>query len=104
MTKVDLLNDTLATKVISIAIGEEYNLINRMNLGENRPLEVQFIVNGVELDFSKVIRVMDDEYDRQVEIQAGRILLNKHRDILEKLGNVREYIEDLFPQHDNDYE
>jgi hypothetical protein len=102
MTKIDILNDTLARTIVCTAIGEEFHLIDHMNLGEGRPLEVQFIVNGVELDFGKVIKAIDEDLDRQVEARAGRLLLDKHWDLIRKLGNIKDYIDDLFPSNDGD--
>lgn len=85
--------------LISKAIGDNHDLIDKMERNEDGSYPISFSVGGVELDFSKVaneIRNMVDNVcinnqkriDELVTDKAMSILHEKYRDILDSIADI----------------
>lgn len=99
--KMSLLKDKLAMWFVCSAIGEQFELIDKIlaNKKENESneeieYEIEFKVNGVELDFERLIRRIDENFRAEVEDRAKLIVSNKFSDIIEAAQEIQKRIED----------
>ena len=109
--KINFQNNNLAMHIVCMAVGEDSNLVNQFDYTQNGEHDIVFTVDGVELDFSNVIKRIDDLFEQAVKEQAGKMYLEKFNDTSEKINNelqlIREKLEDIrydaFPDVDWDY-
>ena len=55
--------------------------------------DVVFTVNGVELDFQKVINTLIEQYSMQVEKTAKMLLKNRFSSVIDDLDDIQERID-----------
>lgn len=80
--------------MIRTAIGEEYDLIYEMQKNEDGSYPVSFMVGGIELDFSKVARRVDEEISELVAKRAQALLNEKYEDLIGELMDMQERIKE----------
>lgn len=106
--KINFQKNTLAMHIVCMAIGENTKLTEQFNYSNNGDHDIVFTVDGVELDFSNVIKNIDEMFEQAVKEQAGKMYLEKFNDASEKISNelqlIRERMEDIrydvFPEID----
>lgn len=106
--KINFQKNTLAMHIVCMAIGENSKLTEQFDYSNNGDHDIIFTVDGVELDFSNVIKEIDDMFEQAVKEQAGKMYLEKFNDVSEKINNelqlIRERMEDIrydvFPEID----
>ena len=109
--KIDFSKNNLAMHIVCMAVDEDSSLVNQFDYTKNGEHDIVFAVDGVELDFSNVIKRIDDLFEQAVKEQAGKMYLEKFNDTSEKINNelqlIREKLEDIrsdaFPDVDWDY-
>lgn len=108
--KIDFNRNRLAMHIVCMAVGENDQLLDRFDYTKNGEHEIVFTVDGVELDFSNVIRRIDEMFEEAVKQEAGRMYLEKFDDNSEKITNelrligerLKEIRYDVFPDVDWD--
>ena len=55
--------------------------------------DIVFTVNGVELDFQKMINTLVEQYNMQVEKSAKMLLKNRFSSIIDDLDDIQERID-----------
>lgn len=108
--KISFQKNTLAMHIVCMAIGENSKLTEQLDYSNNGDHDIVFTVDGVELDFSNVIKDIDSLFEQAVKEQAGKMYLEKFNDASEKISNelqlIRERMEDIrydvFPDVDWD--
>lgn len=106
--KINFQKNTLAMHIVCMAIGENSKLTEQLDYSNNGDHDIIFTVDGVELDFSNVIKDIDEMFEQAVKEQAGKMYLEKFNDASEKISNelqlIRERMEDIrydvFPEID----
>lgn len=97
--KINFQKNTLAMHIVCMAIGENTKLTEQFNYSNNGDHDIVFTVDGVELDFSNVIKSIDDMFEQVVKEQAGKMYLEKFNDTSEKINDelqlIREKLEDI---------
>lgn len=98
---VNLLENKLAMWFVCEAIGSQHELIDQFDKNENCEHDIRFSVDGVELNFEKVINAIKANYDRAVYAKAREIYLSRLEErtidiecelneILDRLRIIRE--------------
>lgn len=80
--------------MICVAIGEEHDLIHEMQKNEDGSYPVSFMVGGIELDFSKVARRVDEQINKLVTKRAKSLLNEKYEDLIGELIDMQERIKE----------
>lgn len=97
--KINFYKNTLAMHIVCMAIGENSSLTEQLDYSNNGDHDIVFTVDGVELDFSNVIKDIDDMFEQAVKEQAGKMYLEKFNDTSEKINSelqlIRERLEDI---------
>lgn len=73
----------------------EYWLKNKDDQG-NMLLDVQFSINGVEADFSKLLDMLYDRYDEMVLSSARNLLQEKISGIISQLSDIEQSVGNLY--------
>ena len=55
--------------------------------------DIVFTVNGVELDFQKVINTLIEQYNMQVEKSAKKLLKDRFSSIIDDIDDIQERID-----------
>jgi hypothetical protein len=97
MNKVDLIKNKLAMQIVCMAIGEDFELIDKMVVDENHLREIVFSVGGVELDFNRVIKHIDEIFDESVEIRAKEMVKEKYQEIVDRLSDISQKAKEIIP-------
>ena len=71
--------------------GEQYSQLSCKD-----SVEVTFVVNGIELDFSKVMLAYEQQWDECVARTARARLQNKFGDLMDAIDGAKTLIEDMF--------
>ena len=79
--------------IICHAIGEEHDLIEKMEKDEDGNYPVFFSVGGVELNFDNVAKRIEEIFDDAVTRKAQKLLDKKYDNLLEEIDDIRERIE-----------
>jgi hypothetical protein len=101
--KINLMNNEYTRWAFLEAIGSEHDLILDITKDfgkreDNSEFDVEFKVNGIELNFQNVIQRMIDIYDEQVEKTAKSLLTDKVTEIMNRLteiDNSLEYVQNV---------
>lgn len=80
--------------LICVAIGDNPDLIQHMNKNEDGSYPVMFSVGGVELDFCKVAKRVDESISEMVSGEANKLLQEKYGDCIGELMEIQERIEE----------
>lgn len=108
--KVNFKNNSLAMHIVCMAVGENIRLLDKMDYTKDGEHDVVFTVDGVELDFTNVIKDIDDMFEQAVKEKAGEMYLEKFDNNSEKIANelrligerLKEIRYDVFPDVDWD--
>lgn len=104
--KIDFRKDDIGLWVVCVALEADTPQINKMQMDEDGCFEVRLICGGVELDFSKVCKRIDEIYDQAVEKRAGEMYLDAYDRRADKIceeldgiaARLREIRETKFPK------
>ena len=66
--------------------------------------DVIFTVNGVELDFQRIINRLMNCYQKEVEAKAQQLLIDKYEDLISEIDDIKERIEDQKERFKYDWE
>lgn len=109
--KVSLNRGSTAMWIVCEAIGKDYDKIDKMEIDRDDKLvaEIEFKVGGVELDFNRVVKGIEDnfdsavkdikkklsadEFERRVEERAMEILKERYGSLIGDLSDMQERIE-----------
>lgn len=92
--KIDIYKDQICMWCICEAVGAKHHLIDQMQFDEDKLVDVQLIVGGVELDFTNVLHRMVELYDKAVTEKAQELLSDKYGDLFIELDDIRERIKE----------
>ena len=84
--------DSMEMWMIAAAIGEKHELINKMEKNEDGSYPIIFSVGGIELDFSRVAKRVDEEISELVKKQAEDLLDEKYGDLIRDIMDIQERI------------
>lgn len=79
--------------LICVAMGKDISLIDKMQKNEDGSYPVVFSVGGVELDFSKVAKRIDDQISELVTSKAQKLLDERYEGLLKDIYDIQERIE-----------
>ena len=79
--------------MICAAIGEKHELIDKMKKEEDGSYPVIFSVGGIDLDFSKVAKRVDEQISELVKSKAESLLNEKYDNLLGEIMDIQERIE-----------
>lgn len=79
--------------LISMAIDNDKKLIDKMKYNDDGTLSIIFSVGGVELDFNKVVDVIEENLDNFVSKKALALLLNKYDGLIEEISTIQKLLE-----------
>lgn len=85
--------------IIATVIGKQHDLINQMQKNEDGSYPIQFSVGGIELDFSRVAKNIEEEINRLTKDRAQQLLEEKCFDVCGELEDMQERIRDLKEQY-----
>lgn len=80
--------------MICTAIGEKHELINKMEKNEDGSYPIIFSVGGVELDFQRVAKRVDEEISTLVKNRAEELLDEKYNNLISEIMDIQERIKD----------
>lgn len=80
--------------MICAAIGEKHELIEKMEKNEDGSYPVVFSVGGIELDFSRVAKRVDEQISELVKSKAEALLDEKYSNLLKEIMDIQERIKD----------
>ena len=79
--------------VICSAIGDDHDKVKQMQKNEDGTYPIKFSVGGVELDFNKVIKRLDEDLDRLVERKAQKLVDLRYEDLIGDIRDIQERLE-----------
>lgn len=72
----------------------ETELIQKNSKTDNpKSYDIIFTVNGVELDFQKMINTLVEQYNMQVEKSAKKLLKDRFSSIIDDLDDIQERVD-----------
>lgn len=97
--KIDLSHDSVAMWVVCHALGTDTSLVNQMKAEEPGVYDICLTCGGVELDFSKVCKQLDECFKQVVEKRAGEMYLEQYGrradEITEELQKIGERLKEI---------
>lgn len=103
--KINFKENDLAFHIVAMAIGDNLRLADKFDYTHNGEHEIVFTVDGVELDFSNVIKDINDMFSQAVKEEAGKMYLEKFDRNSERISKelyligerLREIRDEVFP-------
>lgn len=86
-------SDDMEMWLICTAIGRKNELINKMKKNEDGSYPVIFSVGGIELDFNRVAKRIDEEISRLVRNKAETLLDMKFENLIGEIIDIQERLE-----------
>lgn len=80
--------------MICTAIGEKHDLIDKMKKNEDGSYPVVFSVGGIELDFNRVAKRVEDQISELVRNRAEALLDEKYGSLIGEIMDIQERIKD----------
>lgn len=80
--------------MICVAIGEKHDLIDKMKKNEDGSYPVVFSVGGIELDFSRVAKRVEEQISELVRNRAEALLDERYGGLIEEIMDIQERIKD----------
>lgn len=68
-------------------------LLKNSTTDNPKSYDIVFTVNGVELDFQKMINTLVEQYNMQVEKSAKNLLKNRFSSIIDDLDDIQERVD-----------
>ena len=97
--KIDLSHDSVAMWVVCHALGTDTPVVNQMKVEEPGVYDICLTCGGVELDFSKVCKQLDECFEQVVEKRAGEMYLEQYDrradEITEELQKIGERLKEI---------
>lgn len=94
MQSSDMISHVILESLIALSHAKVNEVISKSLLESDneRCLEVEFKVNGTEVQFSRFCKVLGDQWDKRVMEAAGEIVRDKISDLTNKMDNLSEEI------------
>ena len=83
--KVNIMENSMAMRIICESVKGELNLIDQMDHTQQGVHEIKFTVDGVELNFVNFIDSIEKLWDEAVMRCAGKMLLEKSDSRIEEI-------------------
>lgn len=80
--------------MICTAIGEKHDLIDKMKKNEDGSYPVVFSVGGIELDFNRVAKRLEEQISELVRNRAEALLDEKYGSLIGEIMDIQERIKD----------
>lgn len=80
--------------MICTAIGENHKLIDKMKKNEDESYPIIFSVGGIELDFSRVAKRVEEQISELVRNRAEALLDEKYGSLIGEIIDIQERIKD----------
>ena len=93
MKKVDLVANEFALMCVCECIGNDNDKLDKIIDKENNGYDIEFKINGEELDFLEVIKFLRYNYEHMIEEKAREILKNQFEDIQRKAIEISENLD-----------
>ena len=93
MQKVNLTANEFALMCVCECIGEDWDKTQKIVDAEDNGYEIELKVNGVELDFMEVMRLLHDNYEHMVEEKAKGIVKDQFEEIHQKAIDIIENLD-----------
>lgn len=93
MTKFKHWEDDFGSALISTVIGEDKELIDKMEVNEDGTYSIIFSIGGAELDFNKVVSNIKNNLNNLITSKALLLLSNKYNGLLEEINIIQELLE-----------
>lgn len=87
------IKDDTRMWVVCNAVGENFDLIDKMKKNEDGSYPIFFSVGGIELDFDNVVKNIEQSFDLAVQKKAQELLDKKYDDLIGELYDIQERIE-----------
>ena len=78
--------------MICVAIGENHKLIDKMEKNEDGSYPIIFSVGGIELDFSRVAKRVEEQISELVRNRAEALLDEKYENLIGEIIDIQERI------------
>ena len=73
--------------------GQTTQIMKNSKTDNPKSYDIVFTVNGVELDFQKIINTLVEQYNIQVEKSAKKLLKDRFSSIIDDLDDIQERID-----------
>ena len=101
---IKLDHDSMEMWLVCTAIGENHDLIDKMQKNEDGTYPVVFSVGGVELDFGLVAKEIDKQLCDLIAQKAQELLNDRYEDLLSEITDIQERIENQKEKFRYDWE
>lgn len=102
-------------ELISMEIGEDPDLVDKMERNEDGSLPIVFSVGGVELDFHKVAKMIDNRLNAKITVdniklnklvmdKAQSLLTEKYNDLINDIADIQDRIKNQKEKFQYDWE
>lgn len=75
--KVNIMENRMAMRIICEAVRDNFKLIDQMDHTQEGVHEIQFTVDGVELNFVNFINSIEEIWEEAIAKAAGKMYLEK---------------------------
>jgi len=73
--------------------GQTVQIMKNSKTDNPKSYDIVFTVNGVELDFQKIINSLVEQYNIQVEKSAKKLLKDRFSSIIDDLDDIQERVD-----------
>lgn len=102
-------------ELITMAIGEDPDLVDKMERNEDGSIPIVFSVGGVELDFHKVSKMIDNRLNTKITVdniklnklvmdEAQSLLTEKYNDLINDIVDIQDRIKNQKDKFQYDWE
>lgn len=102
-------------ELITMAIGEDPDLVDKMERNEDGSIPIVFSVGGVELDFHKVAKMIDNRLNAKITVdniklnklvmdEAQSLLTEKYNDLINDIVDIQGRIKNQKDKFQYDWE
>lgn len=93
MTNYKYWKDEFGSALISMAVASNKELIEKIKYNEDGTLPIVFSVGEVELDFNKVVDMIENNLNNFINDKALSLLSNKYNNLTEEIDSVQKILE-----------
>lgn len=93
ITSIDNKNVMWAVCHAVDGASETKQIIKNSKTDNPKSYDIIFTVNGVELDFEKIINTLVEQYSMQVEKTAKKLLKDRFSSIIDDIDDIQERID-----------
>lgn len=98
------IKDDTRMWIVCTAVGEDFNLIDKMKKNEDGSYPIFFSVGGIELDFDNVVKRIEESFDKAVQNKAQELIDEKYNDLINELCDMQERIKEQKQRFKYDWE